>query len=142
MSTLQAGRATSPALDGDQTDPNEPGWSNHSGTVEPFERDPDFDVERYSAQAFGAFFSEEEHGPVRWRFAPSAAPVARDFAFHPTQQMTDLDDRSLLVEFTASGWVEMAWHLVQWGSAVEVLEPLALKEMLEQVRRREVGILP
>jgi predicted DNA-binding transcriptional regulator YafY len=111
-------------------------------TVQVFKRDPDFDVERYSAQAFGSFFSDAEHGPVRWRFAPGAAQAARDFVFHPTQQMTDLEDGSLLVELTASGWLEMAWHLVKWGKAVEVLEPPELREMLERVRRGEVEILP
>jgi len=83
-------------------------------TVETFERDPNFDVEEYSTLAFGAFFSEEEYGPVCWKFAPSAAPAAREFVFHPKQEMTDLEDGSLLVEFAASGWVEMAWHLVEW----------------------------
>lgn len=52
-------------------------------TVQPFERNPDFDVERYSAQALGSVFSDAEHGPVRWRFAPSAAATARVFMFHP-----------------------------------------------------------
>ena len=111
-------------------------------TVQVFERDPDFDVERYSAQAFGSFFSDAERRPVCWRFTPSAALAAREFVFHPTQQMTELDDGSLLVEFTASGWLEMAWHLVKWGNAVEVLEPPELRNMLEQVRRGEVEILP
>lgn len=112
------------------------------GTIQAFERDPDFDVESYSAQAFGSFFSDAEQGPVRWRFSPGAAPEARDFVFHPTQELTDLEDGSLLVEFTASGWLEMAWHLVQWGNAVEVLDPPELRDMLEQVRRGEVDILP
>lgn len=111
-------------------------------TVQVFERDPDFNVERYSAQAFGSFFSDAERGPVRWRFAPDAAPAAREFVFHPTQQMTALDDGSLLVEFTASGWLEMAWHLIKWGNAVEVLDPPELKEILERVRRGKVDILP
>jgi len=62
--------------------------------------------------------------------------------FHPNQELTELDDGSLLVEFEASGWLEMAWHLVQWGNAVEVLDPPELREMLERVRRGEVAILP
>ena len=39
------------------------------GTVQVFERDPDFDVERYSAQGFGSFVSDAEQGPVRWSYA-------------------------------------------------------------------------
>lgn len=111
-------------------------------TVETFDRDPSFDVEQYSTLAFGAFFSEEEYGPVRWKFAPSATQAAREFVFHPKQEATELEDGSLLVEFAASGWVEMAWHLVKWGQAVEVLEPPQLIEMLELVRRRNIDVLP
>jgi predicted DNA-binding transcriptional regulator YafY len=112
------------------------------GTTNIFIRDPDFDIETYSTFAFGSYFSEAEHRLVRWRFAPRAAAVAREFVFHPKQVMKDMDDGGLLVEFTASGWVEMAWHLVSWGKAVEVLEPLELIDMLEQVRRGEVEVLP
>jgi hypothetical protein len=64
------------------------------------------------------------------------------FRFHPNQVMTDLPDGSLLVEFSASGWVEMAWHLVSWGRAVEVLNPPELRFILERVRRGDVEVLP
>ena len=112
------------------------------GTANYFERDPDFDIETYCTFAFGSFFLDAEHQLVRWRFDPRAAPVAREFVFHPKQVMTDMDDGSLLVEFTASGWVEMAWHLMSWGSAVDVLEPPQLIDILEKVRRGEVKVLP
>ncbi|MBE0455652.1 MAG: WYL domain-containing protein [Roseovarius sp.] len=46
-------------------------------TVDIFERDPDFDIETYSARAFGSFFSDAEHTLVRWRFDPRAAPHQR-----------------------------------------------------------------
>jgi len=36
----------------------------------------------------------------------------------------------------------MAWHLVSWGKAVEVLEPTELSVMLERVLRVDVGALP
>lgn len=111
-------------------------------TVQTFERDLDFDVDRYSAQAFGAFFSQSEQGPVRWRFAPCAAKAAQEFVFHPNQKMINLEDGSLLVEFTASGWLEMAWHLITWGKSVEVLHPPELVEMLERVRKGAIEISP
>lgn len=79
---------------------------------------------------------------MRWCFTPRAAPVAREFVFHPTQVLTDMADGSLLVEFTASGWVEMAWHLIIWGKDVEVLEPPQLIEILKQVRQGAMEVLP
>jgi predicted DNA-binding transcriptional regulator YafY len=113
-----------------------------TGTSELFVRDPDFDIETYSTLAFGSYFSKTEHGLVRWRFTPRAAPVAREFVFHPSQVLTDMADGSLLVEFMASGWVEMAWHLISWGDAVEVLEPSQLIDILEQVQRGKMEVMP
>lgn len=111
-------------------------------TDQPFARDPGFEVEAYCAQAFGSFFSQAEQQPVRWRFTPPAAAAAREFLFHPTQCMTDLPDGRLLVEFTASGWVVMAWHLIQWGNHVEVLSPPELQTILARVRRGDLDVLP
>jgi predicted DNA-binding transcriptional regulator YafY len=116
--------------------------SDMAVTGQGFARDSGFCINTHCAQSFGSFFSEADHGSVRWRFAPSAAPVARDFRFHPNQVMTDLPDGGLMVEFSASGWVEMAWHLVSWGRAVEVLDPPELRVMLENVRRGDVDVLP
>lgn len=111
-------------------------------TASSFVRDPDFDLDAFAAKAFGSFHSEAEFGHVVWRFAPSAAAAAREFEFHPTQKMVDEPDGSLLVQFTASGWVEMAWHLLSWGGNVDVLEPPELINLLEQVRRSRVDVLP
>ncbi len=116
--------------------------SDIQGTATLFVRDPDFDIETYSTFAFGSYFSRAEHGLVRWRFTPREATVAREFVFHPTQVLTDMPDGSLIVEFTASGWVEMAWHLIIWGNDVKVLEPPELISILDEVRRGEVKVLP
>jgi len=77
-----------------------------------------------------------------WRFSPTAADAARDFEFHPTQKMTEEPDGSLLVEFTASGWLEMAWHLYKWGDQVEVLAPEELREMVSGFQRGDLAALP
>lgn len=100
-------------------------------TGQSFARDPEFDLDAFSNQAFGSFHSDAEFGRVVWRFTPGASAVAREFVFHPTQQVTDEPDGSLRVEFTASGWIEMVWHLYQWGDQVEVVEPEALRGMVE-----------
>jgi hypothetical protein len=76
-----------------------------------------------------------------WRFSPRAAATARDFLFHPTQEMTE-DVGGLTVRFTASGWLEMAWHLYLWGDQVEVLAPEALAQMVAAHRRSDFPALP
>ena len=111
-------------------------------TGQRFARDADFDLARFSALAFGSFHADAEYGPVVWRFTPEAAPVARQFVFHPEQAMREEPDGSLTVRFNASGHMEMAWHLYQWGNQVEVLTPDALREMVAAHRRADFPALP
>lgn len=110
-------------------------------TGQSFARDADFDLAAYAAQSFGSYHSDAEYKPVIWRFAPSAAAVAREFVFHPNQVVTEEPDGGLLVEFTASGWVEMAWHLYQWGDKVEVIAPVELRDLVNGHQRGDVGVL-
>jgi len=107
-----------------------------------FARDPAFDLETYAAQPFGSWYSDAEHVRVVWRFAPSATAVAREFEFHPTQKLIDEPDGSPRVEFTASGWIEMVWHLYQWGDQVEVVAPEPLRAMVQGFQRGDLGVLP
>ncbi|MGP3697299.1 helix-turn-helix transcriptional regulator [Rhodobacter sp. NSM] len=107
-----------------------------------FLRDPAFDLETHAARAFGSYHAEEEFSEVVWRFSAKAAPIAREFLFHPDQQITEEEDGRLSVRFTASGWLEMAWHLYQWGDAVEVLQPPALRAMIEGHRRPDFDAFP
>jgi predicted DNA-binding transcriptional regulator YafY len=111
-------------------------------TGQSFARDPDFDLDAYAAQSFGSYHSDAEFQPVIWRFAPGAAASAREFEFHPNQVVSDESDGALLVTFTASGWVEMAWHLYQWGDKVEVVAPAELRELVKGHQRGDVGVLP
>ena len=107
-----------------------------------FQRDPSFNLSDHSARAFGSYHAEPEYGEVIWRFKPAAARVAREFLFHPHQSAEDGSDGSLTIRFHASGHLEMAWHLYQWGDAVEVLAPTALKEMIAKHRRGDFAALP
>jgi predicted DNA-binding transcriptional regulator YafY len=109
---------------------------------ESFQRDPDFDLTRHAARAFGSFQNEEEYGEVIWQFSPTAAQVAQSFVFHPDQELTELADGSLEVRFHASGHLEMAWHLYQWGDQVEVISPESLREMVKNHRRGDFPALP
>lgn len=100
-----------------------------------FELDPGFDIRRHAERGFGSYERQAEHGEVVWRFSPDAAPHARSFVFHPTQRLETLEDGSLLVRFTASGHLEMCWHLYCWGHHVEVLEPEPLRAMTDGFRQ-------
>jgi predicted DNA-binding transcriptional regulator YafY len=97
---------------------------------EVFDRPREFDLQVYLSRAFGVY--QEAVQDVVWRFAPEAAPEARQFLFHPTQVTEDAPDGSLIVRFRAGGMLEMCWHLFRWGDRVEVLAPKALREMYQE----------
>lgn len=111
-------------------------------TPRSFRRDPEFDLGAHAARAFGSYHTEAEFGPVTWRFSPEAAEAARQFVFHPDQEFEDAPDGALIVRFRASGYLEMAWHLYQWGSHVEVLAPEPLRALVAGHRRDDFAALP
>ncbi|MBK5567421.1 WYL domain-containing protein [Ensifer sp. SSB1] len=103
---------------------------------------PGFSLQDYAAQAFGVYQDPAQYGEVIWRFAPEAATRAAEFRFHSTQVLEHQDDGSLIVRFHAAGWLEMAWHLYQWGDKVEVLAPEGLRALVEGHRRPDFNALP
>ena len=107
----------------------------------PFTRDPGFSLSEHAARAFGSYQAEEEYGEVVLRFAAEASERASEWRFHPTQSSRRLPDGRLEVSFTASGWLEMAWHLLSWGDSVEVLSPEGLRRLLADPQRNR-NVLP
>jgi predicted DNA-binding transcriptional regulator YafY len=107
-------------------------------TDEYYERDEDFDLEKFAKASFGVF--HDEPVDVVWKFSPRAAPDAKDFEFHPEQKLEMQDDGSLIVKFRAGGQQEMCWHLFAWGEDVEVLEPASLAALCEDHRPRWPGL--
>jgi predicted DNA-binding transcriptional regulator YafY len=109
---------------------------------ETFILEPGFSLEAYAAQAFGVYQDPAQYGEVVWRFAPEAAARAADFRFHPKQVLEPQEDGSLIVRFHAAGWLEMAWHLYQWGDKVDVLAPAGLRALVKGYRRSDFDALP
>ena len=101
-----------------------------------------FSIDTYAAKAFGAYQDPIQYGKVVWKFSPSAAEHAAGFQFHPNQKADRQPDGSLIVQFHAAGWLEMAWFLYQWGDAVEVLAPKGLRDLTEKYRRSDFDALP
>lgn len=93
-----------------------------------FVRDPDFRIDGLVSASFGVF--REDPVDVCWRFQPRAAPLARTFCFHESQSMEDDADGGLTVRFRAGGMLEMAWYLMAWGDAVDVVAPATLKALM------------
>lgn len=102
----------------------------------------DFDLPTYAKMAFGSFHNQAEYGKVVWRFRPEARERVQRYLFHPDQVTTQLEDGSVEVRFSASGHLEMAWHLYAWGDAVEVIEPQTLAALVNPARRSDFPALP
>ena len=100
-------------------------------TDQTFERDPDFDLQKFAERSFGAF--QEPPVDVELRFAPDAARDAATFLFHPSQTLVKNEDDSLTVQFRAGGLNEMCWHLFTWGESVTVEKPEPLREHLRSM---------
>ena len=100
-------------------------------TGDAFERDPAFDLARFSRRSFGTF--QEEPVAVVLRFAAGVAEDVAEFVFHPDQTVEPNDDGSTTVRFTAGGVEEMCWHLVTWGTAVTVEQPARLRRRLHEM---------
>lgn len=87
-----------------------------------------FSLSAFASRSFGIYQDDVEH--VRLLVKPHGAEEAMGWRFHPTQEITPLDDGTVLVEFEAAGMRELAWHLFTWGDKLEILEPPRLKDMM------------
>lgn len=101
-----------------------------------------FSLAEYAARSFGVWQDPDQFGEVIWRFSPEAADRAAGFQFHPHQILEPQDDGSLIIRFFAAGWLEMVWHLYQWGDKVEVLAPDPLRRMVQDYRRPDFASMP
>ncbi len=107
-----------------------------------FTRPDGFDLQDFANKAFGVYQRENELSHIEWLFAPEAAPQAASFQFHPTQMEEYLPDGSLVVRFKSSGLLEMAWYLYAWGDKVTVIEPKALRDLVNGHQRSDFPALP
>jgi proteasome accessory factor B len=72
--------------------------------------------------------ADEEPLPVVIRFAPTVAKRAAETRWHPSQEITEESDGSLLWRATVSGMREIRIWIMGWGADAEVLEPAALRD--------------
>lgn len=88
----------------------------------------DFDLQDFASRSFGIYQGGQED--VVLRIAADRAADALRWRFHPTQMIEAQADGAVIVRFTASGMLELAWHLFTWGPSVTVLAPQALRVIL------------
>ena len=62
------------------------------------------------------------------RFSPAVAKRAAETRWHPSQEIEEQPDGSLLWHATVGGMREIRIWIMGWGADAEVLEPAALRE--------------
>ena len=89
---------------------------------------PHFNLQDYAARSFGIY--QDELQDVVLRVTGDGVEDALRWRFHPNQVVTQEAGDAVVVRFSVSGMLELAWHLFTWGEHIEVLEPPLLRDTL------------
>jgi proteasome accessory factor B len=91
-----------------------------------FEIPEDFSAGDLTGSAFGLI--DEKQFVIKVRFGPEIGHLIRERTWHPSQEMVEERDGSLVLTFDASGEKEILAWLYSYLPYVQILEPLELKE--------------
>lgn len=91
---------------------------------------PDFDVEAYAQGRFRAFAGNGPPVRVRVRFSPEKAGFIRRTRRHPTQQVEDLPDGSVIWQVVVPLSEDLLHFVIGYGPHAVVLEPAELREQV------------
>jgi predicted DNA-binding transcriptional regulator YafY len=106
---------------------------------ETFEPLPSAHWKHLIENSFGIFQGNKDI-PVLLRFSPFRARWIREQLWHPTQTIKDLPDGGLELSFPVSDFREVKMKILQFGADVEVVEPAALREEVEEEIQRMVEV--
>ncbi len=82
----------------------------------------DFDFHRLVGSHFGVHWSNREFD-VKIRFDRSVAGFIKERKWHPTQEIVDNPDGSVVLSLTVNHLLELKRWILSWGSMAKVLEP-------------------
>ena len=99
-------------------------------TRERFEVPDDFAIADLTGSAFGLI--DEAPQRIRVRFGETIAHLIRERTWHPSQQIEEHANGSLILTFTAGGEKELLAWLYSYLPHVQVLEPESLRESFLQ----------
>ena len=98
-----------------------------------------FRLERYLGDAWHLIREPKERHRIVIYFEQLVARNVAEVAWHRTQQCRWLDDGRLEFSVVVEGLREIAWWILGYGEQAEVIEPVQLRELLqEKIRRMSV----
>lgn len=104
--------------------------SNLTILDEYFEKDEKFSLTEYSNNSFGIY--QEKPIDIVLEFDKSVANDVLNYHFHPTQQIKQLKNENVQVEFTSGGIYAICQELFKWGGKVQIKKPVELKGYYKQ----------
>ena len=100
-------------------------------TQDRYEIPDDFDPDAWLANSWGIWSSDSTPTAlVRLRFDASVAHRVREAVWHRSQKLTELKGGGVELTVTVAGVVEIQPWIMSWGGAVEVFEPVELREAI------------
>ena len=100
---------------------------------EVFKYPADFSLDEYFGCSWGVF-NNDRLETVRLKFSPQVARRVKNLHYHSSQKIVEeCPDGSVVLEFEVCGLLEMQSWILQWGTAVEVLEPVELRGEIREI---------
>lgn len=94
---------------------------------------PEFSLAEHIGCSWGVYHNDQIE-TVRLKFSPKVAFRVKNLNYHPSQRIAEeCADGSVILEFEVCGLLEMQSWLMQWGTEVEVLAPVELREGLLRI---------
>jgi len=89
-----------------------------------------FDPQQLLSQAWGIWYTDQQPVKIKLRFSPRVAVRVKETRWHPTEEVSEQKDGSLLWCASIAEPREMQPWIRGWGADVEVLEPQELREVI------------
>ena len=90
-----------------------------------FQRDKNFDIEQFMRDSFHLYKGDEAREIKVW-FSPRQARWIREKQWHPTQQLAEQPDGSVILTMTTSGLAQVKSWILGFGSEAKALAPPSL----------------
>lgn len=99
-----------------------------------FKTPPDFSVDSFYAESWE--FRKGDPVRVKVLFDASVAPLIEETRRHPTQQIEQRPDGSVIMTAELAGYEEFGWWVLSYGGRAEVLEPPEFREWMAENARQ------
>lgn len=96
-----------------------------------FIRNPEFNINEYFGLSWRVYRGDEEK-TVKLLVYPPASRLFQETRYHETQKLEELENGKILCTLTVSDSPEFRTWLLGWGSRVEVVEPVELREAIKE----------